>query len=705
MDLKLKKISIKKIIMLLAVSMIVSLAFSLYQSLIKTNGNIEQTAQEQFGINKETFFSFCCVFALICIGTIMGKEALFRFRYLIAVIALVLGVLLEITGSSIGCFLRYFGQDEKNTVMGISRMIRSDEWAVFSPMTWSQYKNPEGAFQYFNSLIRAESTDVFLEYGLPVSSIVQIYKPFQIGYLFLPVAKGMAFYWCSRFIALFMVSFEFGRKITKDDRKLSIGYAFLISFAPCVQWWFAINGFVEMLFFFQLSLICFNQYLICNNFRRRAVYAGIVTICAGGYILTMYPAWMIPLAYVLLGCLIAVFRIRTKEKRTVRPQKKDIAVIVLCILFFAGTMLYIFIQSKDTIKVIMSTVYPGKRLSTGGGILSPFFEYFSDIWYVIKDNAPRGNTCEASFFMCLFPMGYYLLIRNCKKTKTIDPFSLLLGMTSLFIFLYSATGFPEFIAKITLMRYTEPNRAHVIAGFAQVILLIREMSKEKEGAKTGSVEHIVLPLVFTGIGFYLALNENPEYYTPVMTVITMVLFTFLFFGAVNYQERIKTCWISMIIIVSLFSGLLVNPVRAGEEDIQAIPELKMAKQIAEDDPEAIWMIEGAGFPLNNALLLEGIKTINTTNIYPDIPKWRQIDKENYFVDVYNRYAHIQMIYTEQIPDEKFALLFPDSYQVFVNLSDIKALNIKYVFTPNDLSETNGFHQIDTAGNYKVFAVE
>lgn len=161
----------------------------------------------------------------------------------------------------------------------------------------------------------------------------------------------------------------------------------------------------------------------------------------------------------------------------------------------------------------------------------------------------------------------------------------------------------------------------------------------------------------------------------------------------------------MIIIVSLFSGLLVNPVRAGEKDVQAIPELKMAKRIAEDDPEAIWMVEGVGFPINNVLLLEGIKTINTTNVYPNVSKWKQIDQEDHYADVYNRYAHIQMIYTEQIPDEKFALLNADYYQVFVNMSDLRTLNIKYVFTPNDLSETDGFHHIETTGNYKVFAVE
>ncbi|WP_371286856.1 hypothetical protein [Dorea sp.] len=85
---------------------------------------------------------------------------------------------------------------------------------------------------------------------------------------------------------------------------MSVVLSFLISFAPVVQWWFAINGLVEMLIFMQLSMVMVWKYMNTENSVQRIPYVVVIMICAGGYILTMYPAWQISLAYVLLGIFV-----------------------------------------------------------------------------------------------------------------------------------------------------------------------------------------------------------------------------------------------------------------------------------------------------------------------------------------------------------------------------------------------------------------
>ena len=101
-----------------------------------------------------------------------------------------------------------------------------------------------------------------------------------------------------------MVTFEFGMLVTGKNKRLSVVLSFLISFAPVVQWWFAINGLVEMLIFMQLSMVMVWKYMNTENSVQRIPYVVVIMICAGGYILTMYPPGRFHWRYVLLGIFV-----------------------------------------------------------------------------------------------------------------------------------------------------------------------------------------------------------------------------------------------------------------------------------------------------------------------------------------------------------------------------------------------------------------
>ena len=103
--------------------------------------------------------------------------------FFIAILILVVGVLFEISGSSISCWnsiLQTGITGDIDLLYGTPRSIRSDEWAVFIPMIFSQCLN---SFNYFSEAIRGDITDVFMIYGLPVMNLMQIFRPFLIGFL------------------------------------------------------------------------------------------------------------------------------------------------------------------------------------------------------------------------------------------------------------------------------------------------------------------------------------------------------------------------------------------------------------------------------------------------------------------------------------------------------------------------------------------
>ena len=320
----------------------------------------------------------------------------------------------------------------------------------------------------------SKKKDVFLEYGQPVKSLAVLFRPFHWGYLFLPPSMGLAFYWCGRYIMLFMVSFEMGMLLVKQRKRLALIYAFFIVWSPLVQWWFAINGLVEMLIYVQLSIILLRLYLSTVIFWKRVMCVVGVAICAGGFVLALYPAWMIPLGYILLGLIIWSFWEWNKKNKITRLDAVALFIVGIC---FLGLMAYIFSRSWETIVTIMNTSYPGERFETGGGYGEHLFNYVSNIWYALKgEGAGAANVCEAAQFIDFFPLCYILPSVVLLRDKIKDKLMIILLIVSLFLEIYAAIGYPALVAKYTFLSMCTPYRVYQITGFGNVILLVRSLA-------------------------------------------------------------------------------------------------------------------------------------------------------------------------------------------------------------------------------------
>lgn len=249
-------------------------------------------------------------------------------------------------------------------------------------------------------------------------------------------------------------------------------YALAITFAPAVQWWFAINGFVEMLIDVRLAIIIFDKFLLCNNSKKRIFYTAIIVLCAGSFILTMYPAWMIPMAYVLLGLIIWIF---IKNHKLYKINKIDILTIAVGVILLALSMGYVFMKSADTITAMMNTAYPGKRFETGGGMAKWMATYIFPMWYSIGASSPYVNVCEASFFMDFFLPPYIFFIYLLAKKKTNSLLWIMMAL-SIFFGIWGIFGFPAILAKVTFMSMVSKQRAIDIFCLVNVIMLFMEAS-------------------------------------------------------------------------------------------------------------------------------------------------------------------------------------------------------------------------------------
>lgn len=219
----------------------------------------------------------------------------------------------------------------------------------------------------------------------------------------------------------FLVSFEFGMLLTEKKKGLSVTYAFMMLFAPAVQWWFAINGFVEMLIYFQLSILLLCCYMKTEKQWQRILCLAGIMISAGGFILTIYPAWQIPMAYLIAG--VGIWAI-LENYQECRMQKRDWIMIGIAATVFCAAMAVIFYRSRETVEAIMNAAYPGKRIGVGGESgWENIVLWLGNLFYpMFGEGGIRETVVEDAGFFALFPVCYIpaflLRFREKQKDKT-----------------------------------------------------------------------------------------------------------------------------------------------------------------------------------------------------------------------------------------------------------------------------------------------
>ena len=657
------------------------------------------------------------------------SEFIYKYRYPLALALLVLLVLFEINGSSTGGWDVSIIHDTHQSILGSPRFTQSDEWRVFTPFTLSQYLND---FSYFSSIPRASPTDMFAIYGAPIWTILMIFRPFQIGYLFLPPAKGLSFYWISRLIALFLVSFEMGMLITKKNKTLSLAYSILITFSPVVQWWISVNALVEMLIFGQLAILLIYHYMNTEDYRKRLIIALGFAISLGGYIFTIYPAWQVPLGYVFLFLAIWVFLDNYKDFKF---NKLDIGFILLALAIVGAAGLYFLHMSGDTIETVRNTLYPGGRQFIGGwdssqfkgetGFLQSLSNYVSSIFYPLNIDSAFSSAVGISrldsFFYDFFPVPLLLYLFITFVQKHRDKLLNCLIIVYILLSVLSIFAFPEYVYKITLISNTIQRRLILALSLLNLLILIRSLSLLNKDSISGFVDNIrnnnlvlaVISIAIAGVIFFISTSNGygiigKGIFIPVLIISISLLSLSYFFIFKSYDKKYANLFLVMCIIISAMGGGLVNPIESGI-DYYNLEPVQFVEGLVQEDPNANWIIVG-NREIQDMFITAGAHTITSVNTYPDLKKWEKIDPDHKYEDVYNRYAHMNVNLStnepskfEHVPGRK------DIISVTLNVDDLEKLNVTYIESYQDLSKYSTgnveFEKIYSYGRLNIYKVD
>lgn len=697
-----KNIIDKKIINVF-LSVILAILLECYIVLVENSNLVLEFSSHDF-INLFSFKEFIIFLVIFLIISnilldenkrIKSLNFIYTYRLPLAVAVIILAVIFQIHGSSINQ-LNILNVNHK-PLLGVSRIIRSDEFIVNTPFAFSQYFND---FSYFSEIVRGTLTDMFIIYGQPVLDIGMLFRPFLIGYLFLNQGQGLSFFWISRLVFLLLISFEFGMLLTNKNKTLSLAYAILITFSPLVQWWFAVNGLVEQLIMGQLGVLLINWYMTVSDYKKRLLIGFGLMICIGTFLLVLYPAWQIPLAYVFI---LLAFWIFLKNKPSFTYSKKDMLIFLMYLLILTIIMIHIFTKSIDAINITLNTVYPGSEISNGGGALNYFINYIPTIFFPLDYENLLLNTCEYAVFVDLFPIPLIIssIILFYQKTKD----KLLIGLIILYIIFVIVyfVQLPDFIIQLTLRSKMRSARLFPIITFVGVLILIRSMSSLNEIKNKKMI--IILSLILSILMVYLSTFEFNDYYLSWMPILAIVLYFILFTTSLlASSKRNQKIFLISVIALSFLTGGLVNPIDHGTDVIYESPLIGEVEKIVERNPDALWVTQTLP---TDYIIPVGAKTVNSVNTYPDLKKWEKLDVNNQYSDIYNRYAHI-IFDIQNTNDTTFELLFPDRFTVHINVNDLEKLNISYIATDQNLDKfTNdnvSFKEICHVKEFKIYNV-
>lgn len=297
-------------------------------------------------------------------------------RFLLVFIVFTLGIVYVSktwSPSSYGHVLQHhLGYVEGGPDWGKPRPIRSDEWAVVTPLTQAAINN---GFERFNRT-SLYGEDLRMNYGLPLHDWGLAFKPTMWLYSFVNPAYAYSFHWFVLTV-LFLVGHAWLFRWLGATPVVGVALAAGLYFTGFVQFWWNEKGPEFALF----------PWVILPLTTRLPIWLKAVLFywAAVAWLLTnFYPPIQVSLAFVGLVLLMA------KEPSLFKPRVAAVYTIA-AVLSAATAALYLW----DYLLATAATIYPGSRSVSGGSLTWNHFR--SWLWPAINFDwkyISPSNICE-----------------------------------------------------------------------------------------------------------------------------------------------------------------------------------------------------------------------------------------------------------------------------------------------------------------------
>lgn len=580
-----------------------------------------------------------------------------------------------VTGSSLGQGLIYSGvlNNKVTHLFGTKpREIRSDEWLVFTPMAIGQ-KNHQPPFPIINRNLGPDGQNMLIVgmAGAPVFHISMLGKPATWGFFFLELKQALAWYWWLPIFGSFLAMWGLIHYVFRVNFLLGIGLAGTIISSPYMVGWSFWPAYAIM--FPSLAVLAF--YKICNSEQRyeALIWAICLVIALTGFVLILYPAWQVPLAYlfgtVLLGVVVRdrIWSLLSKEKVLILLTSLAFSVIVLLVWW---------LDAKEAIASMTQTLYPGQRTEVRGGDTPLWFlvKGLVSPWLMFNDLLGTNQSESASFFYFFIPILALLAVATKNIERDIVLPMLIFAFVVVCLF-YQYIGFSELASQYTFWGRTTGKRADLALGVAQYLMLAGIIGAySREGGSTrqslGSVAKFLMVIFSAFSSYYLFLKFPTEWSFHSSFVFVQVLALLLVVIGSGFLLWQRYKWFfSIVIAINIVVALTFNPVLIAPKNINSLPVLDIKSEPLPSELKSAGPILMLGSQVPAMMLFaSGATMLNGIHYYPQGTIWRALDPDGDSSSAYNRYQHL-MFFAQDFPsDIGHKILNPglDVVQVFLN---------------------------------------
>ncbi|MGZ3854307.1 MAG: DUF7657 domain-containing protein [Flavisolibacter sp.] len=618
--------------------------------------------------------------------------------------------LLKVHTSSIGNWDIMTGKPEAETVIaGKPRYIRVDEWMVATPAIIGQYRD---GMPLSNPADGAGNAPVV--YGFPVKDVSSILRPAQWSYFMFDVERAFAFSWNFNIFFFLLSTFLLLMLLTKSNFWVSVTGTFFIFLSSAVQWWtYTIAAEMTYLNAVLISFV----YLLYSRIVPSLVASGILLLFGvSGIFFNLYPPFQVPLIY-LYGLIFLGFLARNKQFESFRVNLPAKLLVLFGVLLVFGISAYHYYTiTKDTYGLVLNTVYPGRRFSTGGDLIKgKFFSEFFGV-YMSDTNVPAQwiNICEESNFIMFFPIVLYVVAVRYIKYKKVDPLLLAISIFVLIGSVYVLAGFPSFLSKISLLSMSPASRALPILGAGNAILLFVFLGNS-ECDQVEKFTWVEFGILAVGVFLFVKticsnIGDATDNFFSTEQITTASLLIATSYLLIRYKAFRFVTPIACVFLLGLnIANAGVHPISSGLASLLEHPLVEKTKPLYEKDPKARWVVFGnqqlEGSNWANLLKVNGINVFNGVKWIPPLREMATLDPRA--DSVYNRFAHIDMhMFINGRDTVAFQGLGPDGYAIHMDPCSprLAKLGVRYfVFTYRPQAiEVRSMSPIDTSGQFFIY---
>ena len=324
---------------------------------------------------------------------------------------------------------------------GVARPIRSDDWMVFTPLTQLAVR---GGFSSHDQVSPyGQSLKSFMP--LPIADWSLMFKPQLWCYWVLPPAYAYSAYW-----AIMWCSMLIGYALLLRECRVPVALAILGSgtlwMTHYVQvWWVGPAP--------AFALAPWPAVILASSMKPWLKWILLPYITAVWMLGFVYPPYQIPTTLALGALLVGL--------------RRDILALKSLALIAATAMVVLAIgygYLHDVIEVMRNTVYPGARVSEGGGVavvqlVAHLLPYVST--WEFSPLISASNECEVAVVASLLPLLLLVCLDYRELRNAIRgagwPIWIIGGVLTLML-AWIALPIPSGVGRLLLWHYVPPKR-------------------------------------------------------------------------------------------------------------------------------------------------------------------------------------------------------------------------------------------------------